>query len=118
MGIIIIIIALIILAAIGKYYQRREGGKAYELYLDSLKQLNTICAKFGVPHQVADASFSRVYSAIKENHSKISAQIDAGELTDFRNKHELNEAYHDAMDLIEESEKLFVRWENIANPVG
>ncbi len=112
-SILYIIAVLIILGSIGRFYQKRKGREAYKRYLASLDKLNVICSKFGVPHQVEGQSFGKVEADLKEKHSEITSMLDADKLTNFRDKRELNEAYHDALRLTEKSERLFVTWENV-----
>ncbi|MEM6717681.1 MAG: hypothetical protein AAF611_00055 [Bacteroidota bacterium] len=115
---ILIIIAIwIILMIIINANKERKSKKAYKKYLDHLKKLNTICSKFGVQPQEAGDSYLRIESELKKKRKEIADMIDAGKLTNFYSKHELNETFNSCMDLIEESIELFVKWENISNPV-
>ncbi len=113
----IIFFIIIILNIIEKSHRRKKSKKAYQLYLDSLNQINQICTKFEIPHQKEGDSPSRVSYALEDKHPKIWSRIDAGELTNFRNKQELNEAYHQLKKLLDKSTDLYVKWENIANPI-
>ena len=115
--VLIIIGIWIVVVSIAKMNQKKKSKEAYKKYLESLDKLNAVCSRFGIAPQEPGRSYVRVQTELKEKQKQISDLIDAGELTNFRSKQDLNESFHEGMDLIDESIDLFVVWENISNPV-